>query len=298
MSALFNWNVFCNDTFLASGKGPLSQSRFAATLLKSKTEDSSAESADTMLMVFANSPAKEPKGELIEQKLGIRREIWSQFYGPYVGLPQFTVWPILLKPKSRGRVSLLSANPSDPPEIDTQLFVRSERCIGINGGDEGVVADLQLEAHANGVCGAVRHSGARLWGLPLAQPLSRSQRVQRNSFHWFLFAMYDQISDRFCGRLRRHVSHGLKRRTPTQWSTPDSKSEVSTTCEWSTRRSFLRSRVQTPMLWRLWSPKERLISSNMNIAIRILLFDKYPFETISNANKIAYNSIMWIRFKV
>ena len=75
-----------------------------------------------MLMVFANSPAKEPKGELIEQKLGIRREIWSQFYGPYVGLPQFTVWPILLKPKSRGRVSLLSANPSDPPEIDTNYL--------------------------------------------------------------------------------------------------------------------------------------------------------------------------------
>lgn len=69
-------------------------------------------------MTFPTSPGRESSGEVIEQRLGIRKEIWSQFYGPYNGLPQFTIWPILLRPKSKGWVKLTSANPLEQPEIN------------------------------------------------------------------------------------------------------------------------------------------------------------------------------------
>ena len=107
------------------GKGPLSQSRFAATLLQSSYVNSSTEWPDIMLMTFPSSPAKEANGDVIEQRLGIKKEIWSQFYAPYSGFPQFTIWPILLKPKSRGWVRLTSAAPLEQPEINPNYLSES-----------------------------------------------------------------------------------------------------------------------------------------------------------------------------
>jgi choline dehydrogenase len=113
-----------NQTFyiLSAGKGPLSQGRYAATTLSSKYVDSTLDWPDIMLMMFPSSPGREMNSEVSEQRLGIRKDIWNLFYGPYAGLPQFTIWPIILRPKSRGWVKLKSTNPMDPPLINPNYF--------------------------------------------------------------------------------------------------------------------------------------------------------------------------------
>ncbi|CAG2104764.1 unnamed protein product, partial [Medioppia subpectinata] len=113
------------NQYFNSGKGPLSQSRFAATLLQSKYTNISTEWPDIMLMTSTTSPGRENSGETTEQRNGFKKEVWTQFYGPYSGLAQFTVWPILLRPKSRGWVRLNSPNPSDQPLINPNYLTES-----------------------------------------------------------------------------------------------------------------------------------------------------------------------------
>ncbi|XP_054166056.1 glucose dehydrogenase [FAD, quinone]-like [Oppia nitens] len=110
------------NQYFNSGKGPLSQSKYAATILQSKYTNSNIEWPDIMLMTSTTSPGRETNGDVVEQRIGLKKEVWNQFYGPYSSSPQFTVWPILLRPKSRGWVRLSSANPLDQPLIHTNYL--------------------------------------------------------------------------------------------------------------------------------------------------------------------------------
>lgn len=49
--------------------------------------------------------------------LGIPDNIYEQVYVPYVGKPAFAIATVLLKPKSRGRVTLRDANPLHWPSV-------------------------------------------------------------------------------------------------------------------------------------------------------------------------------------
>jgi choline dehydrogenase-like flavoprotein len=49
-----------------------------------------------------------------------------QVFGDYKGLDAFSIVPILMKPKSRGRVRLRSANPLDPPIFEANYYQEKE----------------------------------------------------------------------------------------------------------------------------------------------------------------------------
>ncbi|XP_076324815.1 glucose dehydrogenase [FAD, quinone]-like [Tachypleus tridentatus] len=58
---------------------------------------------------------------------GINNEVWERVYRRYLGQENtFSLFPVLLRPKSRGFVKLRSSNPYDPPVIDPRYLSEEE----------------------------------------------------------------------------------------------------------------------------------------------------------------------------
>ena len=112
------------------GKGPLAESPYAATIFRdhSKFNDNHQRSSpDSMLLAYVNGLTnREISPELSEQQINLKRSAWNQYYGEKLkstaGKLQFTILPIVLKPKSRGTIRLKSANAFDPPLIDPRYL--------------------------------------------------------------------------------------------------------------------------------------------------------------------------------
>lgn len=51
---------------------------------------------------------------------------WNEFYAPHYAQDAVTILPIVLHPKSRGRVWLRSSSPDDAPLIDPRYLTHPE----------------------------------------------------------------------------------------------------------------------------------------------------------------------------
>ena len=49
-------------------------------------------------------------------------EYWASFYEPVTRLDTATIFVVLVRPKSRGRIQLRSADPADHPIIDPRYY--------------------------------------------------------------------------------------------------------------------------------------------------------------------------------
>lgn len=56
------------------------------------------------------------------QLLGIPNDFMSKLYGDILGESAFSLVPILMQPKSRGRISLKSTNPFQWPKMEANYF--------------------------------------------------------------------------------------------------------------------------------------------------------------------------------
>lgn len=54
--------------------------------------------------------------------LGLTEEFYEEVYGGYVGANAFTIVPVLLRPKSRGRLTLRSRDPTHQPILDINYY--------------------------------------------------------------------------------------------------------------------------------------------------------------------------------
>ncbi|XP_014217222.1 glucose dehydrogenase [FAD, quinone]-like [Copidosoma floridanum] len=54
--------------------------------------------------------------------LGITGKYWTNYFADKLGRHAWLIWPILLKPKSRGKILLRSTNPKDKPRIIPNYF--------------------------------------------------------------------------------------------------------------------------------------------------------------------------------
>lgn len=112
------------------GKGPLAESNYAAAIFRSKSNSFSKnsmqtnkESPDSMLLNYVNGLTnREFSAELTEQQINLKHSVWNSYFGEKLKLTngklQFTIIPIVLKPKSRGTIKLKSTNPFDAPYIN------------------------------------------------------------------------------------------------------------------------------------------------------------------------------------
>ncbi|KAK6640559.1 hypothetical protein RUM44_012255 [Polyplax serrata] len=71
---------------------------------------------------FAPSSVNSDNGDQIRKVLGLRDRVYNTVYKPLVNAETWTILPLLLRPKSSGRVSLKSSNPLDYPIIEPNYF--------------------------------------------------------------------------------------------------------------------------------------------------------------------------------
>lgn len=65
-------------------------------------------------------------GRAIRDYFGLKDDVWSKVYQPYVPFETITLDPVLLRPKSRGYIKLRSANPYDAPVIDPRYLTHPD----------------------------------------------------------------------------------------------------------------------------------------------------------------------------
>ncbi|CAG2170999.1 unnamed protein product, partial [Oppiella nova] len=61
-------------------------------------------------------------GLRLQKIQGIKKSVWKQFFKPYVGFNTFTIYAVVMRPKSRGWVRLASRDPYSQPLIDPKYF--------------------------------------------------------------------------------------------------------------------------------------------------------------------------------
>lgn len=68
-------------------------------------------------------------GNHFRYAVGITEDVWRAVYKPYVGLDTFSLFPVLLRPKSVGYIKLRSASPYDPPIIEPRYLTHPKDII-------------------------------------------------------------------------------------------------------------------------------------------------------------------------
>ena len=75
------------------------------------------------IQIMGSTYAENVDGGIFSKKsLGLTDEYFSRCYGPYLFKEAFTVTPLLLRPKSKGKILLKSKNPKDHPLIYPNYF--------------------------------------------------------------------------------------------------------------------------------------------------------------------------------
>ncbi len=61
-------------------------------------------------------------GIRLKEIQGVTDQLFDQVFEPYIGFNTMSIYPVLLRPKSRGFVRLKSNNPNDPPLMDPKYY--------------------------------------------------------------------------------------------------------------------------------------------------------------------------------
>lgn len=113
--------------YFTVGKGPLTSLGAIEGLafIKSKFANYSDDYPDIEVHFIAGGPMSDD-GKSIRKTSGLREEVWKRFYEPYSDKDGFSVYPVLLRPKSRGWIRLKSCNPFAAPLIDPQYLTHDD----------------------------------------------------------------------------------------------------------------------------------------------------------------------------
>ncbi|XP_053202771.1 glucose dehydrogenase [FAD, quinone]-like [Panonychus citri] len=110
-------------TYFTFGKGPLTSLGAIEGLgfVNSRFANWTDDYPDVEVHFIAGGPMSDD-GKSLRDQVGIKEEIWTKYYQPYTEKDGFSVYPVLLRPKSRGWVRLKSRNPFAAPLIDPQYL--------------------------------------------------------------------------------------------------------------------------------------------------------------------------------
>lgn len=70
-------------------------------------------------------------GNSFRSNQGITDELWEKVYAPYLGQDTFSLFPVLLRPESRGFIKLRSSNPYDAPIIDPCYLTKEKDIVTV-----------------------------------------------------------------------------------------------------------------------------------------------------------------------
>ncbi|XP_064462432.1 glucose dehydrogenase [FAD, quinone]-like [Ornithodoros turicata] len=115
-----SWIPLCSAQSCA---GPLAVAAGAENqaFLNSALASSGLDRPDTQAFLVSLSLATK-EGEVASKFLGVKQEVYDRYYKPNRDKNSFMIVPIVLRPASRGRVTLKSARYTDHPIIDPRYF--------------------------------------------------------------------------------------------------------------------------------------------------------------------------------
>lgn len=95
------------------------------TISLMKIDSNSVGKPDIELLLVLGSVVNDKKGTF-RRFFGLSDEFYDSVFSKYQGSNAFSIFPVLLNPKSRGRVSLRSANPFQEPIFDLNYLDRED----------------------------------------------------------------------------------------------------------------------------------------------------------------------------
>ncbi|KAH7939949.1 hypothetical protein HPB52_019551 [Rhipicephalus sanguineus] len=145
--------------YLTIGKGPLTLLGGVEGLafINTKYANKSMDWPDIEIHYLSGSPVSDG-GQTFRRTEGISDELWEKVYAPYVYADTMSVYPVLLRPKSRGFVKLRSRNPYDPPLLDPKYLSHPD--------DIMTLVDAMKFSMAVAETPAFQRYGVRMWDLP------------------------------------------------------------------------------------------------------------------------------------
>lgn len=113
--------------YFSQGRGPLTTPGGVEGIafVKTKYANQTDDWPDVEIHVISGSPTSDD-GVTLRRIQGFSDLMWHSVYLPYLSYDTFSMFPVLLRPKSRGHIRLRSSNPADPPIIDPN-YLSDER---------------------------------------------------------------------------------------------------------------------------------------------------------------------------
>lgn len=113
--------------YFTQGRGPLTTLGGVEGLafVKTKYANMTDDWPDIEIHVISGSPTSDD-GTTFKRVQGFTDLMWHSVYLPYLNYDTFSLYPVLLRPKSRGYIKLRSSNPHHPPIIDPMYFTNNE----------------------------------------------------------------------------------------------------------------------------------------------------------------------------
>lgn len=114
-------------TYFSLGRGPLTALGGVEGLgfIKTKFTNATDDWPDFQIHMLTGSLVSDD-GQTFRRVQGVTKELWEQVYVPYISYDTFSMYPVLLRPKSRGFIKLRTSNPNDPPIIDPRYLTHPE----------------------------------------------------------------------------------------------------------------------------------------------------------------------------
>ncbi|XP_054157432.1 glucose dehydrogenase [FAD, quinone]-like [Oppia nitens] len=109
--------------YFADGSGPLASTGGLEGLgfISTKYANKSLDYPDFEIHLVCACLSSDD-GRIFRHNVAITDEIWEKVYFPYVNRDCFSLFPVLLRPKSYGYIKLRTANPYDPPVIEPRYL--------------------------------------------------------------------------------------------------------------------------------------------------------------------------------
>lgn len=113
--------------YFTLGRGPLTALGGVEGLgfIKTKFTNLTDDWPDFQIHMLTGSLTSDD-GEIFRRVQGVSEELYEQVYKPNLAYDTFSMYPVLLRPKSRGYIRLRSSNPNDPPIINPRYLTHPD----------------------------------------------------------------------------------------------------------------------------------------------------------------------------
>ena len=124
--------------FIHEGKGPLTSTGEAGLgFIQSKhlqKNSNTSKTGDIKITYYAMSPMSFQEDEYWKSSLGFKKSVWNKYFKPYASEATTSMTIGLMKPKSRGSITIKTDSPLDDPVVDVNYFSHPDDTLVMTDG--------------------------------------------------------------------------------------------------------------------------------------------------------------------